>query len=212
VPRRARQAVRGVHSSGAGTIGSCPSTLLSPSSCPPPLRAEPQDKLCRPDHIPLTTNLGENELPRHSSTGGINSFRCRTESFLRAVSSRESLRLAVCSTKRSPFSPMPKSHSPNSAVKLALRQSPSCAGRSNNAKTPGNSITERMWAKRRNGFMHSALTCSPNTAAYTRRRQSIIPSAEPRACRERWPRSAVHGLQGRWAATPGGRFAPGPVT
>src|SRR6185295_5530055 len=36
------------------------------------LRAEAQDKLCRADYMPVTTNPGENEPVRHSSAGGIN--------------------------------------------------------------------------------------------------------------------------------------------
>jgi hypothetical protein len=71
-----------------------------------------------------------------------NNFRCRMGSLASAGTSRQILRSTGCSTKHSPSLPMPKSHSPNSAIRLGSRQSPSCAGQSNNARTPGNSVTE----------------------------------------------------------------------
>ena len=63
-------------------------TLLQPSSCPPLLRAEAQDKLCRADYMPVTTDPGENEPVRHSSAGGINGQdeRRRSASLARSMS------------------------------------------------------------------------------------------------------------------------------
>ena len=70
--RSARQEGGAAYLCGAGTAGSFPDTLRLPSSCPPLLKAEAQDELCRADHTPISEKPRENATTWHSSPRGIN--------------------------------------------------------------------------------------------------------------------------------------------